>query len=338
MKKVTVLMPTYNVAPFVGEAVESVLRQHFDDFDLLVVDDASTDGTLDIVRTFRDPRLRIEAFDKNVGLAENLNRGLALIDTELAARMDGDDIALPQWLEREVEVLDRNPDFGICSTGFQRFGARNEQVRFPENPADCLANMLFECSVAVPTFRMSLFREHGLRYCTDAFPAEDYRFWAECLRVTKMYNLQETLFRYRMHPRQICAVRREEQLHKVSEVQRYMLEWLSDDFDEGEKRYFTGSFLAPHLTDDHDFALRKDFAQRMIELNRRLRHFDEGALRRRLDKHLVLTAYNTALAGYFANGYSIPKYLRYLSGGLALRSGFHYESRFLMKSLLHRKQ
>lgn len=338
MKKVTVLMPTYNVAPYVGEAVASVLRQRYADFELLVVDDASTDGTLDIVQTFDDPRLRIAAFDRNVGLAENLNRGLELIDTELAARMDGDDIALPHWLEHEVAVLDSNPEIGICSAGFERFGARSEQVRFPKDPADCQANMLFECSVAVPTFRMSLFREHGLRYSTDAFPAEDYRFWSDCLRVTKIYNLPETLFRYRMHPSQICAVRREEQQRKTAEVQRYMLEWLGEDFDEAEKQYFTGPFMAPQLADRHDLAQRKAFAQRMVEQNRCLYHFDEGALRRRLDKHMVLAAYNTAVGRHFANGYSIPRYLRYLGGDLALKTDFHYESRFLLKSLLHRKQ
>ena len=337
MPRVTVLMPTYNVAPYVREAIESVLRQSYRDFELLVVDDASTDDTLAVVRSIDDPRIRIAAFDNNVGLAENLNRGLALIDTEYVARMDGDDIAEPYWLEREVAILDSHPDIGICSGGFERFGTVKSLVRFPERHEDCMANMLFECSVIVPTFRMSLYRNHGLRYSTNAFPAEDYRFWAECLRVTKIYNLQETLFHYRMHPTQICTARREEQQRKVAEVRRYMLEWLSPDFTEEEKNYYTGQFMAPKIASRQDYQERKNFCGKLVVKNRSVGHFDESALRQRLDKHLRLTLYSTIVERYFIGGYSIPKYLRYLFSDLALKTGWHYEFRFLLKSVLGRK-
>ena len=183
-------MPTYNVAPWVDEAIQSVLKQTYRDFELLVIDDCSTDDTVSVVRSIDDPRIRIIQNEKNVGLAENLNRGLSHISTEYVARMDGDDIAEPFWLEREVAVLDSHPEIGICSAGFERFGTVKSLVRFPERHEDCMANMLFECSVIVPTFRMSLYRDHGLRYSSEAFPAEDYRFWAECLRVTRVYNIQ----------------------------------------------------------------------------------------------------------------------------------------------------
>ena len=84
MVKVTVLMPTYNVAPYVKEAVESVLTQTYRDFLLLVIDDCSTDATVEAVRSFDDPRLRIVQNECNLGLAENLNRGLSLVATETA--------------------------------------------------------------------------------------------------------------------------------------------------------------------------------------------------------------------------------------------------------------
>lgn len=337
MPRVTVLMPTYNVAPYVREAIDSVLQQTYSDFELLVIDDCSTDNTIEVVRSIDDPRIRIVQNEKNVGLAENLNRGLSHITTEYVARMDGDDIAEPCWLEREVAILDNHPDIGICSGGFERFGTVKSLVRFPERHEDCMANMLFECSVIVPTFRMSLYRDHGLRYSTEAFPAEDYRFWAECLRVTKIYNIQETLFHYRMHPTQICTARREEQQRKVAEVRRYMLEWLSEEFTEEEKTYYTGQFMAPQIASKQDYQERKAFCRKMIEKNRNVGHFDEEALRRRLDKHLTLTLYSTIVDRFFNNGYSIPKYMRYLSSGLALRTGRKYETKFLMKSLLHRK-
>lgn len=338
MAKVTVLMPTYNVAPYVKESIASVLRQTYRDFELLVIDDCSTDDTVSMVRSINDPRIHIIQNEKNVGLAENLNRGLSHITTEYVARMDGDDIAEPLWLEREVAVLDNNPEIGICSGGFERFGTVKSLVRFPERHEDCMANMLFECSVIVPTFRMSLYRNHGLRYNTEAFPAEDYRFWAECLRVTRIYNIQETLFHYRMHPTQICTARREEQQRKVAEVRRYMLEWLSTGFTEEEKHYYIGSFMAPQISSPQDYTERKSFSRKLVDKNRSVGHFDEAALIHRLDKHLTLTLYNTIVERYFNNGYSISKYLSYLTSGLALKTGRHYETRFLLKSLLLKKK
>ncbi len=337
MPKVTVLMPTYNVAPYVKEAIDSVLWQTYRDFELLVIDDCSTDETVEMVRSIEDARIRIVQNEKNVGLAENLNRGLSHITTEYVARMDGDDIAEPFWLEREVAILDSHPEIGICSAGFERFGTANSLVCFPERHEDIMANMLFECSVIVPTFRMSLYRDHGLRYSTEAFPAEDYRFWADCLRITKMYNIQETLFRYRMHPTQICTARREEQQSKVAEVRRYILEWLSSDFIEEERAYYTGPFMAPQIASRQDLNERKAFCQKMIEKNRSVGNFDEAALRHRLDKHLKLTLYSTIVGRFFADGYSLPRYLRYLNSGLALRTSCKYETKLLLKSLLHKK-
>ena len=337
MTKVTVLMPTYNVAAYIKEAIESVLRQTYRDFELLVIDDCSTDETVSVVQGIYDPRIRIVQNEKNVGLAENLNRGLSHITTEYAARMDGDDIAEPFWLEREVAMLDSHPEIGICSGGFERFGTMKSLVRFPERHEDCMANMLFECSVIVPTFRMSLYRDHGLHYSTEAFPAEDYRFWAECMRVTKIHNIQETLFHYRMHPTQICTARREEQQRKVAQVRRYMLDWLSPDFTEEEMQYYTGQFMAPQITSPQDYTERKAFCQKMIEKNRSVGHFSEEALRRRLDKHLRITLYSTIVNHYFQGGYSFTQYLHYLTSGLAWHTGWHYESRLLVKSLLHKK-
>lgn len=331
-------MPTYNVAPYVGEAIGSVLRQTFSDFKLLVMDDCSTDGTVAAVRSIDDSRIHIVQNERNVGLAENLNRGLALIETELVARMDGDDIAEPYWLEHEVAILDTHPEIGICSGGFERFGTKKALVRFPERHEDIAANMLFECSVIVPTFRMSLYRDLGLRYRTGAFPAEDYQFWAECLRVTRFFNLPETLFHYRMHPAQICTVRQKEQQRKTAEVRLFMLEWLSPDFSDEEKQYYVGQFTRPHINDFQDFSKRKAFAGKLLEKNRSVGHFSEASLRLRLDKHLTISLYNTIVDRFFSNGYSLPRYLRYLTSGLALKNGRHYEIRFLLKSLLLRKE
>lgn len=330
-------MPTYNVAPYVKEAVESVLRQSYADFELLVIDDCSTDGTLDVVRVIDDPRIRIVQNERNLGLADNLNRGLSLIDTELVARMDGDDIAEPHWLKSEVDYLDAHPEVGICGGGFVRFGTVNTMVRMPEKPEEINVQMLMQCSIIVPTFRMSLYRDHGLRYRSDAFPAEDYRFWADCLRVTKAYNIQDTLFHYRMHPSQICSSMVTKQKEKVNEVRHYMLDLFGESLSNEDREYFIGTFVGGEIREKKDLKRRYDFIDRLVRINRNKQSFDEKTMRRVLCNHVKVDLYNTVIDRYFSEGYSLRAYVRYLTSGLALRTLPRLEIKILVKSVLRRK-
>ena len=334
MPKVTVLMPTYNVAPYVKEAVESVLCQTYTDFELLVIDDCSSDDTLDVVRRLEDPRIRIVKNERNLGLADNLNRGLSLITTDYVARMDGDDIALPHWLETEVNYLESHPDVGVCGGGGVRFGTVSSIIRFPEEHEDIAVNLLFQCTIVVPTFRMSLYREHGLRYRSEAFPAEDYCFWSDVCAVMPLHNINETLFRYRMHETQICTSLKKEQRVKVAEVQRRMLAHIQGLTIE-EMDYFTGSFLE-RVESVGDWSQRRAFAKRLVLLNGTDGFFCSKALKRQLLFQLRQRLYNTIVERYFGKGYTIASYWNYLKSGLALRLGFHYETRFFIKSILRR--
>lgn len=335
MPKVTVLMPTYNVAPYVKKAIESVLRQTYADFELLVIDDCSTDNTLEVVSELKDPRIKIAKNDHNLGLADNLNRGLSLITTEYVARMDGDDIALPHWLEMEMNYLESHPDVGVCGGGGERFGAMVSTIRFPEEHEDIAVNLLFQCSIIVPTFRMSLYYEKGLRYRSDAFPAEDYCFWSEVCAVTRLHNISDTLFRYRMHASQICSSLKEAQRGKVAEVQKRMLAHIPGLTVE-EMDYFTGPFL-DRVGSVVDWRQRCMFANRLVSLNGASGFFNSKALKRQLKFHLRQRLYSTIVERFFDKGYTLNSYLRYLKSGLALHAGCHYETRFFFKSILHRK-
>lgn len=333
MPRVTVLMPTYNVAPWVEESIRSVLNQTYRDFDLLVVDDASTDNTLDVVRSIDDPRIRVASFPDNVGLSENLNRGLDMIDTELVARMDGDDIAEPDWLETGIRVLDSHPDVGICSFGFQFFGAKNSLVRFPEQHEDSKAQMLFGCTVIVPVFRRAVMADNHLRYSTDAFPAEDYMMWANTYRVTKVYNVQRTLFHYRTHPTQISTSRRQAQIVKSNEVRLRMLDWLSPDFSDNEKDYFLNSFVPCKIEYKKDIVDLKNFAQLIINRNTQGR-YDSRALTRKFRSHIAYGALDYAERTYFPKRYSLSALMRLLTSGLYPTLPTKNRRKILVKSLL----
>lgn len=337
MPRVTVLMPTYNVAPWVEEAIQSVLNQTYRDFELLVVDDASTDATLDHVRSIQDNRIRIAAFPDNVGLAENLNRGLDLINTELVARMDGDDIAEPDWLETGVHVLDTMPDVGICSFGFQFFGTKTSLVRFPEHNEDSKAQMLFGCTVIVPVFRKSVFTDNHLRYLTETFPAEDYSLWARAYRVAKVYNVQRTLFHYRTHPTQISTSRREAQIAKSNEVRIKMLHWLNPNFTDEEKRYFLDVFVPCKIESKEDITKLKRFAQLLINRNTH-GNYSNDALRHKFKFHISYGVLEYVEHTYFPHGYKPLAFIRLLFSGLYPTLPAKKRSKILVKCLLFKEK
>lgn len=333
MARVTVLMPTYNVAPWVEEAVQSVLKQTYRDFELLVVDDGSTDNTLERVKTINDPRIRIAAFPDNVGLADNLNRGLDLIETELVARMDGDDIAEPDWLETGIKVLDNHPDIDICSFGFQFFGTKTSLVRFPEHHEDSKAQMLFGCTVIVPVMRRSVFANNNLRYRTDTFPAEDYSLWAKAYKVAKVYNVQRTLFHYRTHATQISTARRQAQIEKSNEVRLQMLEWLNPDFSTEEKRYFLDNFVPCKIESKEDITELKHFAQLLISHNT-YGNYSNEALRQKFKFHIGYGVLEYAERTYFPHGYTPLALFRLLFSGLYTTLPAKNRRKILVKCLL----
>ena len=333
MPRLTVLMPTYNVAPWVEEAIQSILNQNYRDFELLVVDDASTDDTINRVRTINDPRIRIAAFSNNVGLAENLNRGLDIIDTELVARMDGDDIAESDWLETGVKILDTHPEVGICSFGFQFFGTKTSLVRFPEHHEDSKAQMLFGCTVIVPVFRKSVFTDNNLSYSTYAFPAEDYMMWANAYRVTQVYNVQRTLFHYRTHASQISTARRQAQIEKSNEVRLKMLDWLNPNFSNSEKQYFLDAFVPCKINSKGDVTELKDFAHLLIDRNTH-GNYSSGALRRKFKFHIAYGVLEYVERTYFPHGYSPIAFLRLLVSGLYTTIPSKNRLKILIKCLL----
>ena len=337
MPRITVLMPTYNVAPWVDEAIQSVLNQTCKDFELLVVDDASSDGTLEHVKAFEDPRVRIAAFPNNVGLADNLNRGLDLIDTELVARMDGDDIAEPDWLETGIKVLDSHPEVGVCSFGFQFFGTKTSLVRFPEWHEESKAQMLFGCTVIVPVLRRSVLAQNNLRYSTAAFPAEDYMMWANAYRVTQVYNVQRTLFHYRTHETQISTAKRQAQIEKSNEVRLKMLNWLNDSFSDEEKHYFLNVFVPCVINGKDRVNELKRFAGFLINKNTE-GHYDDEALRKKFQSHIAYGTLDYVERVFFEKKYNGGGFISLLKSGLYHELPARNRRKILVKSLTGRKK
>lgn len=209
--KVSVLICVYNGEPFVAEAVQSTLDQTFQDFEILVIDNGSTDRSVEVVRGFTDPRIRIIVNEKNLGHAGSLNVGLAEARGEYAAILDADDASLPNRLERQTAFLDANPEYVFCGSWSKTFGAWDLERRYPTEYEALRACLLFECPIVTPAvmLRRQKVLDAGLKFDPDFSHAFDYRFWVEASRRFPIANIGEFLLRYRLHQGQASIQQRE---------------------------------------------------------------------------------------------------------------------------------
>ena len=198
--RITVLMTLYNKGPYVEEAVRSVLAQTFTDFELLVVDDASTDGGLKRVKAIHDPRIRILESAVNSGRADAANRGYEAARGTYIAVLDADDLMLPERLAKQAAFLDAHPEVGAVGAWAKAFGATDTLITFPASDSGARGQMLFGMPVlyGASMLRGSLLREDGIRSPKGwLFPGEDRLFMLELGRHCQFANLQEVLLRYR---------------------------------------------------------------------------------------------------------------------------------------------
>jgi glycosyltransferase involved in cell wall biosynthesis len=218
---VSVLMGVWDGAPWVRAAVESVLGQTAGDLELIVIDDDSTDATPGILESFRDPRLRVERRARG-GLTSALNTALRLARAPLVSRLDADDLALPERLERQLAFLSTHPDVGLCGTAAREVDASGREVAIVRPPADDAGirralirrNPFVHSSVVMR--RTAVEQAGGY---DEAFPvAQDYDLWMRMSRVTRMANLQEPLVVRRLRPGRVSEARDTERLRAEAYV------------------------------------------------------------------------------------------------------------------------
>lgn len=217
--RVSVLMPVYNAAPFVEQAVRSILQQTFTDLELIVVDDGSTDGSAQIVAAIADPRLRLVRQPTNAGIVAALNTALEHARGEYLARMDADDISEPQRIERQVAFLDQHPDVLVLGSAYRRM-EDDRVVHMPLTHEEIRLALLTHNPIAHPTVMMRARLPQGgpLRYPADTAPAEDQALWSTLVQVGRMANLPEPLIRYRTHPGQSTKRLHRAQLARRAQV------------------------------------------------------------------------------------------------------------------------
>lgn len=195
---VTVLMPVFNGEQYISKAIESILNQTYQNFELLIIDDGSNDRTIAEIKAFSDRRIKLVCNEQNIGIASTLNKGITLSEYDLIARMDADDICFPTRLEKQVVFMQENPHCALVSTWAIEVNEQEEFINL-EKPLDkhLYYNLIFENCIYHPTV---LFRKQNVISVGgyNVKHAEDYDLWCRLSRKFKVNCIEEPLLKYRI--------------------------------------------------------------------------------------------------------------------------------------------
>jgi len=236
---VSVILPVFNGSQYIAEAINSVLEQTHKNFELIVLDDGSTDDTLALVSTFKDNRISVHTESSNKGIVYQLNKGLALAKGDMIARMDADDICYPNRFQKQIEFLLNHPRIQVLGSQAEKFGDTSTITNYPTTPGSINYLLNYYCPVLHPSvmMRSSLFKEKKFYYKNIPY-AEDYQLWIDISDGTNIANQPDVLIKYRIHNRQTNRLKLSEQ---YGGALRARAEKLSKTF------YFTSQAFQNHL-------------------------------------------------------------------------------------------
>ena len=231
---VTVFIPCYNAERFIAETIDSILNQTFRDFEVLIIDDGSTDNSRSILEHYsrKDDRIRVLFNKRNRGVGFTRNRGIREARGKYLATMDADDIAVPFRLEKEVQFLNKHETIGIVSGGMyviDEKGGKHRKFKNAYNSNEVKARMFFENVIinSASMYRLDVVREHNVRYKDNFHGIEDYMFWCTLLKYTNAVILDDYLVYYRIVQNGLTSTNsrncNSERVQCINEVHRFML-------------------------------------------------------------------------------------------------------------------
>lgn len=276
---VSVVMCVFNGEEFISESIDSILNQSFSDFELIIIDDGSTDNTSSIISSYSDKRIQNVINKSNIGLTRSLNLGIKISRGKYIARNDADDISLKQRLKKQVSFLQDNENANIvfCSCAFFKDLQRIDGALLLDSNTDKLsAKMFFRNSASHSSvmMRREFMLKNNFLYSEDFTRSQDYELWHRFLLVTKLYALSEILVLVRVHSQQISNLSRSDQDEKAFRVNLMFLNSLGikqDQFNNEIHRYFCGYPVA----NSFDIYIQKEWAKTLSVENSKAKIFNQ---------------------------------------------------------------
>ncbi|WP_272995632.1 glycosyltransferase [Paraglaciecola agarilytica] len=212
---ISVVIPVYNAERYILKALRSVCEQSYQNLQIIVLDDGSTDRSKELIESVEDERIYLVSRE-NRGLIATLNEGISLSSGDYIARMDADDICLANRFAKQLEYLQKQTNVGVVFTGIEYINASGDIIRKKisnETRKIESVELLFGCPVCHPTamFNMNVLAKCDIKYDSDFNKTEDYELWTRLINITQIGILSEALFQYRIHSESITSKSSDEQ-------------------------------------------------------------------------------------------------------------------------------
>lgn len=316
MVTISVVMPTYNTPiPFLKEAVESVLDQTFRDFEFIIIDDGSTNESTVYLDGLTDPRVRLIRNEINLGITKSLNIGFRAAKGKYVARMDDDDVSLPERFEKQLAFMESHPDVIVCGTRTAGIGERplvkNAVI---EDMEHYRVRMLFgNPGPQHPTafFSREKLIEYSIEYNEQLFYSQDYGMWVTISQLGKICIMPDVLLYRRVYADQVSKAHRERQIECDKMTQRKLLTQLLGSVTEEELdlhyHYSTGYYRDVTITSQIT-----EWYDRLIAANAQKRIYDQKKLKQRIlqiKRNLIEQTFTKEMS----KGEKIMLLFRYLS-------------------------
>ena len=207
---ISVIIPMYNSERYIKEAIYSIFDQTYQNFEIIIIDDCSTDSSVEIVKNINDNRITlIRNREKNLGSAYCRNLGIDLSKGNYIALMDSDDVSNKKRLQTQFAFLEENKKYGLCSCWYKNFGNSKRVHKYPSNSEEIKLFFLFETLFCQGSafLRKSVFKDGEIKYNTHFRRSQDYEFWNRLKAYTEFYNIPKVLYYRRVHKRQTTHTR-----------------------------------------------------------------------------------------------------------------------------------
>lgn len=222
---VSVIIPCYNAEKYVEEAIRSVMTQTYSNLEIIVTDDCSSDNTLMILETLaaEDSRIKVIKNEKNLKIVKSLNNMIGIAQGKYIARMDADDISLPERIEKQVSFLESNPEYGLCGTNAWHIDENGEVIGNSKLPITYEENKFYLAYYSTfyhPTIMLRSCIYKNNFYSDDFLYAEDYELWCRLIFKENIMavNLDEKLLKYRIFKTQSSSIHHHEQTESSSKI------------------------------------------------------------------------------------------------------------------------
>lgn len=293
---ISVVLPVYNCSLYIEEAINSILNQTIQDFEIIIIDDCSVDDTVKIVLNIPDERIRLILKEQNVGLIDSLNIGFKEAKGKYIARMDGDDISFPDRFQKQLEILENNPEIKACGCWLQSFGAYEKTIKHLKTNAEIRSHLLISNPMSLGATMLKREAYKSFQFSASKVHVEDYDFWARTAWKCPMYNIQEILYSYRVHEGQVSQKYKQIQREGDIQIKLFLFKKLNYNLIK-----FDDLLITKILYTNEDFSLKEfkliyEWFKELIQNNSKMNIFDNLQFKNvvfQIQKKIVFDIYFT---------------------------------------------